>query len=455
MNHRRFSISISDQDWQKLKKGLFTSDRKENAAALLCGISDFNGERRLLVRRVVPVPDDLYIQKLEYHLEVSPRFYNSIVSECLRIGGQPVIVHSHPMNTDARYSPSDDFGELRLLPVLESLIPESTPASLLVAFKDLIGRRLIEREFHNIDAFRIVGSRTRIITSARKNQTESMTSQRYERQIRAFGVEGQQQLQTLRVAIVGVGGTGSLVAEQMVRAGITNFLVIDNDRIEESNVNRLFGSTMSDVGAYKTTVIASALRGLGAEASEIQESAIKQSVLMQLRDRDLIFSCVDNDRSRAILSRFAYQYLIPVIDVGVRLDGRAGHVKAAAGRVSVVGAGLSCLRCSHHLSPERIRAESLPESEREKLEKEGYIMGITEPAPAVVSLNAVVASLAATAGLNMFVNLTGGLQPLDQLYDATTGTVFITNPQHESECDICDPDIGVKGLGDKQIVSAY
>jgi len=114
-----------------------------------------------------------------------------------------------------------------------------------------------------------------------------------------------------------------------------------------------------------------------------------------------------------------------------------------------------CLRCSQHLNAERIRAESLPIKERRSLEREGYVMGIDEPAPAVVSLNTTIAGLAVTAAFNLFLNFTGGLQPVNQLYDATDGVIFVARQEHEEGCDICAESTGVKALGDKQVVSAY
>jgi hypothetical protein len=147
--------------------------------------------------------------------------------------------------------------------------------------------------------------------------------------------------------------------------------------------------------------------------------------------------------------------MIPVVDHGARLDARKGRMTAAAGRVSIVGPGLTCLRCSHHVNPERIRAESMSPERRQALFREGYIMGIDEPAPAVVSINTVVAGLGVTGGLNLFVNLTGAVQPLDQLYNPHTGSVFPASPLHDPGCDICDPVAGIKGLGDAQVVSAW
>ena len=269
-------------------------------------------------------------------------------------------------------------------------------------------------------------------------------------------MSGQDVLRALKVGVVGVGGIGSLVVEQLARVGVEDLLVIDNDFIEESNLSRMFGSHAKDLGKRKVDVIAKHARALGAnKVKPIPDSAIRQRILMSLRDRDVIFSCVDNDRTRAILNRFSYQYLVPVIELGTRLDGRGGLVRGAAGRIVLIGHGLACLRCSHYLNPERIRAESLPEKERNDLAREGYVMGIEEPAPAVISLNTAIAGLGVTAALNIFVNLTGGPQPSSQLYDATTGSVFTAMDVHDKGCDVCDEDVGVKGLGDLQIVSAY
>jgi len=400
------------------------------------------------------VPSESYIERESYHLEVAPHFYNGIVSQCLKERLTPIIVHSHPFHGKADYSKSDDYGERRLLQTLNSLLPETPPASLVLSHTSVTGREFKDDKFIALDGISVIGPTSNKRLFAPDRGEEEIISERFDRQIRAFGKEAQLTLHRLRVAVIGLGGIGSLVAEQLARVGVTDIILVDFDRIEHSNVSRLFGAVGDDVGRFKVEVLAEDLRGIGANALAITASAIRQSVLCVLRDRDVIFACVDNDQARALLNRFAHQYLIPVIDHGTRLDGRSGKVSAAAGRVSIVGAGFTCLRCSHHINPERIRAESMPREERMKLQKEGYIMGIDEPVPAIVSLNTVVAGLGVTAGLNLFVGLTGKPQPPGQIYDATSGSVFPVSPTHEHGCEICDAS-GVKALGDLQIVSAY
>ncbi len=450
----RTTVALIDADWEAVRHALLTPDGCENAGVLFCGISQTRDERRLLVRQFISVPREHYIERESYHLEIAPAFYNDIVTTCLKDRSTPVIVHSHPFYGEAVYSSSDDYGERRLLQSLNSLLPDTPAASLVLSHTSINGREFRKDNFVALRGVSIIGPMCTKILFQRHRARSRPVAERFDRQVRAFGEEGQLTLNALRVAVIGLGGIGSLVAEQLVRAGVTDIVLVDFDRIEESNVSRVFGALGRDVGLSKVRVIAKHLEAIGASVIALEDSAIRQSVLLALRDRDVIFACVDNDQTRALLNRFAHQYFIPVIDHGTRLDGRSGKVTAAAGRVTVVGPGFTCLRCSHHLNPERIRAESMPKEDRARLEKEGYVMGIDEPAPAVVSLNTVVAGLGATAGINLFVGLTGKPQPAGQIYDATSGSVFPVSAVHEPGCEVCAPS-GVKGLGDLQIISGY
>ena len=447
------SITITESDWNLLNAALFDRSGKESAGVLFCGVAADHECDRLLVRSwLVATPRD-YLKRLKVHLDVSPAFYNRAVSECLHTGLVPVIVHSHPHSEMARYSASDDFGERRLLPVLEALT-STAASSMVIATHDVKARRLRGADFEFLDRITILGKQVKRIRPS-PDESESIGADRFSRQVQIFGTPGQKTIEALKIGIVGVGGTGSLVAESLSRAGVKDILLIDHDVVEESNLTRIFGAFVGDIGKSKVDVVASHIEKLGGKPTTVLDSALKQSVLGRFKCCDLIFSCVDNDSSRAILNRFAYQYLIPVIDMGIRLDARKGRMVAAAGRVSVVMPGATCLRCSGHIDPERIRAEITPAKQREHLVKEGYILGISETVPSINSLNAVIAGLGVTAGLNLFVGLTGGEQPCDQLYDATAGEVFTVAPRHEPGCDICDSTKGLKSLGDLQIVSSY
>ncbi len=343
---KAFSITITSTDWSLLRQALLSGDGNESAAVLLCGAAETDVERRLLVREFKQVPPAQYLERQPFRLKISPRFYNTVIDDCLRSRLSPVVVHSHPASTEASYSQSDDYGESRLLPVLQSLLPESTPASLIVTPANVAGRRFLEKCFMSINSLRIAGVPSMTIAFESLSEgTVRKQSPQFNRQVLAFGVEGQRILQSLKIAIVGVGGIGSLVAEQLARAGVCDLILVDPDRVELSNVSRLFGATQDEVGQLKVDVVGAHVRGLGVSKLEmLADSALRQDVLFRLRDRDVVLGCVDNDRTRGILNRFSHQYLIPFVDLGVRLDGRGGKIKAAAGRASVIGSGLAACR---------------------------------------------------------------------------------------------------------------
>ena len=69
-----------------------------------------------------------------------------------------------------------------------------------------------------------------------------MSQERYNRQMRFFTKEGQDKLSMIKVVIVGVGGLGSHIIQQMAFLGVGNIIVIDQDTPDITSLNRLIGS---------------------------------------------------------------------------------------------------------------------------------------------------------------------------------------------------------------------
>src|SRR5262249_4045202 len=102
-----------------------------------------------------------------------------------------------------------------------------------------------------------------------------------------------------------------------------------------------------------------------------------------------------------------YGYLIPTLNLGVQIVPQASTGISAVGVVDILRPSLPCLWCKQVLSAERIATESVPKHERLRLADEGYVRGLNERAPMVISLTSTVASLAVTEFLHL---LTGFLQ---------------------------------------------
>ena len=67
--------------------------------------------------------------------------------------------------------------------------------------------------------------------------------------------EGIEKLQNVKIAIFGLGGVGSFVVEGLVRAGVKNFVLIDDDKICLTNLNRQIIATRKTIGRYKVDVM--------------------------------------------------------------------------------------------------------------------------------------------------------------------------------------------------------
>ena len=223
-------------------------------------------------------------------------------------------------------------------------------------------------------------------------------SERYVRQILALGDAGQRILETVHVAIVGLGGLGSLVAEQLAHLGVRRFTVVDNDRLETTNLNRLVGAKRSDVGRLKVDIAARNIRGISraSKVERIPRNVRESEALDALKLADFIFGCVDSDSARLILNELALAYQVPYIDSGVGIAAIEGRIAEAGGRVIVWVPGRPCLLCAAEIDV-RIAAEELENEDQRRFRREhGYVSGADVPAPSVISLNATVASIAVT-----------------------------------------------------------
>lgn len=243
-----------------------------------------------------------------------------------------------------------------------------------------------------VGAVRLVGDSWRLLLPA----TDAELGSLFDRQIRAFGPDGQRVLRELRVGIVGAGGTGSALFEQLVRLGVGEILTIDPDVINDdgSNVTRVYGSTMADIGHPKVDLAKrNAHRiGIGTNVTAIQGTINDEGTVRFLTDCDVVFGCTDDNRGRVTLGRLATWYLIPVIDMGVKLTSDDGTLRGIEGRVTTIEPGRGCLQCRGRISDAALQSEVLNPAERAQRVAEGYAAGLDERDPAVIAYTTAVAA---------------------------------------------------------------
>jgi len=408
-------------------KAAFASESNESCAVAY-GRAVFVKRRlaRIVVREVWHPQVEDYLKRTPTAAQLKPEIVAEAARRAQRTGESIIFAHSHPMELNS-FSTVDDDGEERLKAFLDRRVPGIVHAALMIAPSMVKARILGTRE-----ALRVLAAGSTLFIS--DSHLEEADNEQFDRQIRLFGALGQKILRQLSIGVVGVGGTGSPVLQQLAHLGVSRFLLIDPDTVERSNLNRLIGAEPKDVGKLKVAVAERSIHRINPSA---QVEASATSVLLAkdaeaLADVDIVFGCTDSQGSRAVLNQLAYQYLIPTIDMGVAIVVSGENVSRIIGRTQMLSPGLGCLICGNLLDPEAVRVDLLTDFERRA---DPYIVGAREPAPAVISLNSTMASVAVT----MFLSAVTGIPAKARLvnYNAVNGTMRVGMIKPHPECYVC------------------
>ena len=128
-----------------------------------------------------------------------------------------------------------------------------------------------------------------------------------------FGEEGVQKLWGATVMVVGCGAVGSFAAEALARTGIGHIILVDFDRVEESNINRQLYALDSTIGRSKVSVAASRIQDINPDIMvESLEIFFDSSTVISVRP-DYIIDARDTVESKVALYHWASSRGIPFI----------------------------------------------------------------------------------------------------------------------------------------------
>ena len=225
---------------------------------------------------------------------------------------------------------------------------------------------------------------------------------RFDRQISLFGLDGQVALERCSVAIVGLGGLGSHVSQQLAYLGVRKLTLIDMDIVTRSSLNRVIGATPEDAEAGRSKVEVGereVLRILPrAVVSAVPASFVSEQAFAAVRNVGLLFGCLDNDPIRFALNEFAQAYQIPYMDLASDTHQESDGEVGFGGRILYSVGGERCLVCCDLLDSRAL--DWAFSTDRQRAETDA-IYGVPRgdlggTGPAVVSLNGTLASLAVT-----------------------------------------------------------
>jgi molybdopterin-synthase adenylyltransferase len=197
-----------------------------------------------------------------------------------------------------------------------------------------------------------------------------------------LGTQAPQMFANCLVALVGLGGGGSHVAQQLAHIGFLHVQLYDGDTIELSNLNRLIGASFNDVQnrAKKVDIARRLMLSVNPNMKIESVASNWQLAAQSIREADVIVSCLDSYAARQDIEATARRFLIPLLDIGMDvhlIDGKP-HI---SGQAILSLPGGPCMKCLGFLT-------------EENLQKEAEQYGAAGGRPQVVWANGVLASIA-------------------------------------------------------------
>lgn len=312
-----------------------------------------------------------------------------------------IFFHTHPGAHDqVRFSGYDDQQEPVMLRNLLELEPRTQLVSVVVGQNCQQGRVWeTSRQYRPMGRLVVVGENLSYSgLTGQRSPEPPVPAAAFDRGLALTGRGALALLGNLRVAVVGASGTGSIVCELLMRAGCKNLPIIDDKPSRDVNLNRVIHLSRKDVkkSKWKVDVLRRAISraGMGCEVEAVVGNVLDDRVLSLLRDVDVVFGCADAAYPRLLLSKFAFRYLRPYIDVGSEIGfDKDGVLACLTSRVNYVAPGRPCLRCTGLITPRQLHLESMVQPERERVVEQGYSDDLIMDQPAVMDLNMRAASL--------------------------------------------------------------
>lgn len=448
----RYTFTILDEHYRQLRQTLLRDD-KEYGALMLCGrsrqVDPWTGvlEERVLVREIIEAPEEAFLERTRTSMTWSTTPLFRLAKRAIKQDYAVCIAHSHPGGR-LYFSQFDDRADQESFQIVFGRMDSDRPHFAMVMDGD--GEILLraygpDLRPHPVELTRIIGDRLSIRYPERGR---GVTPAEFDRQARVFGARTTEDLRQLRVGIIGCGGTGSAVASLLARIGVTRFGLIDVDRVDITNLNRLVFSTRADAiaGRYKVDVVGDAIANIGLAQRVVKMKHYVNAPECRdlLRSCDLIFGCTDDHLGRNFLNRLAHFYFIPVIDLGVLIEPKEdGGYDTFDGRVTVIQPGYTCQICRQLISPQTMLEESMRRHDPEQFEqyrRAGYVRGGNNPSPVVATFTTEVASIAVNELLHRltgFRGANGHCAERIRRFDWVKDSDVIPGGRRSPDCPLC------------------
>lgn len=370
------------------------------------------------------VDDSDYIRDKSVGAKINGNAIRRAMERIIISGMGCLHVHLH----DHTGNPSPSFTDLESLPDLSEAFwntnPDAPSGYIIVSQDSFYSEIGIGQEFKlaKVDQMSVIGYPMKF-AFLRTKEAEILNTV-YSRQT-FLGQHSQRLFSNVQIGVVGLGGGGSHVVQQMAHLGIINYSLFDGDHIEDSNHNRLIGGWFSDIlRKYKKTYIAKRLiKKINPRAQVKVFCGIWQEFAPELKKCDIILGCVDTFEQRSQLETACRQSLIPYVDIGMDVF-KSPISYSIAGQIILSMPGQPCMRCMGFIT-------------EKKLAKEAEKYGAAGANPQVVWPNGVLASTAVGIIVELVTGRTKENNRIVYLsYDGDSGHIN-DHPRVEHCAEIC------------------
>lgn len=422
MKNRPVSIRFPQGMFAELRNYLL-EDKSKEAFALIQARRENVGEQVILKVLGIRYPrsEDYESQGLT-HLRLQREYIYRTLVEMQQQGEADTLidVHTHPFtSTGVGFSGVDDRDEKTFHRWLTDTLDDVHYASIVLSQSDY-SARLWERRKNRSLAIpahirtQTAGENWPSADDKASNETELLAATDPQtgflaRSALALGLDTLRQvMHEQAIAIVGVGGLGSVMAENLIHGGFRHIHLIDPDRVEMTNLNRIVGAYHSDALAnrFKVDVIRDHLLRINPQAQvEAHPASVEEeSVLPVLAAAHWIMVGTDSHFSRFTAQQIALRYAVPLLSVGVNISVEEGQITDMSGEMIFARYGdRLCLNCLGRINPTLIAAERHQgQFIGEELVRKGYVSGQDVKEPAVKTLNAVLGAMAVDGLLNQY-----------------------------------------------------
>jgi hypothetical protein len=392
---------------EALQEHIYRPGQHEYVVFGLVSHSSRRASTLLFLRHLIPLRESDYVPNTEHGAMWRGSAMFPLMEAAMDRGLGIVIFHAHDHDGLPGLSRDDLQSADKLIPMFQKRVPARPHGTVVVSRTHASGLVWLPgiRKPQQLARIRWFGSAIADF-ECRQQSTLIETSDQYARQSLIVGAEGQAKLRGARVAVVGAGGGGSHVIQQLAYAGVGEIVVVDPDVYQNSNRHRLVAGMRADLGAPKVDIFQRLVRkiGLGGRVRRVRAAVPDAEAVEALRACDVVVGCVDTLFARSDLQEIASRFLIPYVDIGASIrtvpDAASSDPRVVvAGNIFTFIPGSFCLWCCGFLTGEKIDAEQNGPTR-------GYFEKNRQEAQ-VVSFNGVLASQAVTEVLQMLTGFRG------------------------------------------------